>query len=455
MSLLSEFAKFYKDMTFKLYEKKDISRYVKKRFNHGKPTDKQIQKISKILVDEIDKFALGEKETKAFSFSQKQQEFRRNANCRWNIKVGATRSGKTYFDYFQIARRICECEGQGLIVILGNTQGTVTRNILEPMRAIWSDYLIGKISSDGTVKMFGKKVYILGADKVSSVTKIQGAGIEYCYGDEVTTWNEEVFSMLKSRLDKPNSCFDGTCNPDAPQHWFKNFIDSDTDIYTQNYRIYDNKYLSKEFISSLEKEYKGTVYFERFIEGKWAMAEGVIYAMFTEENNVIDYEDPGEGEYYVSIDYGTVNPCSMGLWHIDRPNNRAVRVSEYYYDSKKKLKQLTDEEYYKELEKLCGNRIIQCVIVDPSAASFITTIRNHGKFSVRKAKNDVLDGIRVVATNLNQKKIMINRCCKDSIREFGQYAWDKKANSDAVIKVNDHAMDDIRYFVNTVFKRLF
>ena len=163
--------------------------------------------------------------------TDKQKEFWKEAHHRWNIKEGATRSGKTYLDYFLIPRRILACRGEGLIVLLGNTKGTLSRNILEPMQAIWGDRLVGSIGSDNTVMLFGKKCHALGADKITQVSKLQGAGIEYCYGDEITTWNEDVFSMLKSRLDKPNSVFDGTCNPESSNHWFLKFLESDADIF--------------------------------------------------------------------------------------------------------------------------------------------------------------------------------------------------------------------------------
>ena len=164
--------------------------------------------------------------------SPKQKEFWNNCNCRWNIKTGATRSGKTYLDYYIIPKRIRACKGDGLIVLLGNTQGTIERNVLEPMRSIWGS-LVGTISSNNKAKLFGRDVYVLGADKKNQVARIQGAGIEYCYGDEITTWSQDVFQMLKSRLDKPNSCFDGTCNPDSPNHWFKEFLESKANIYHQ------------------------------------------------------------------------------------------------------------------------------------------------------------------------------------------------------------------------------
>ena len=383
-------------------------------------------------------------------FSKKQLEYWRLANHRWNIKQGATRSGKTFLDYYLIPKRILECKGKGLIVLMGNTRGTLNRNILEPMRNIWGKELIGNIGSDNTVNMFGRKVHTLGADKITQVQKLQGAGIEYCYGDEVTTWNEEVFSMLKSRLDKPNSLFDGTCNPDSPNHWLKQFLDSDADIFLQHYTIDDNPFNSPEFVKNLKKEYFGTVYYDRFILGEWAAAEGLVYPMFSQDEHIVsDFNE--NGEFYISIDYGTNNPTSMGLWQ--KSNGIATRIDEYYYDSKKTLRQLTDEEYYDALSELAGDRKIKCVIVDPSAASFITTIRRHGRFIVKKADNRVLDGIRFCSTLLSQKRLRFNSSCKDIIREFGAYRWDNEALEDTVIKQNDHAMDDMRYFCQTIMRK--
>lgn len=212
--------------------------------------------------------------------SPKQKEFWNNSHARWNIKTGATRSGKTYLDYYIIPKRIRECSGAGLVVLLGNTQSTIERNILEPMRNIWGSGLVGTISSNNKAKLFGKEVHIIGADKKNQVARIQGAGIEYAYGDEITTWSQEVFQMLKSRLDKPNSCFDGTCNPDNPTHWFKEFLDSGANIYHQHYTIDDNPFLTPEFVTSLKQEYCGTVYYNRFILGQWTRAEGAIYKLF-------------------------------------------------------------------------------------------------------------------------------------------------------------------------------
>ncbi len=216
------------------------------------------------------------------SLTDKQKIFWRDADSRWNIKSGATRSGKTYLDYFRIAKKIRATEGLGLIVMLGNTKGTLERNLLDPMREIYGPGMVGSISSNNTVRLFGRKVYALGADKKNQVEKIQGAAIEYCYGDEITTWSEDVFNMLKSRLSTRNSSFDGTCNPDQPNHWFKKFLDSGADLFHQHYTIDDNPFLPAQFVANLKKEYEGTIYYNRYILGQWARAEGAIYRKFAD-----------------------------------------------------------------------------------------------------------------------------------------------------------------------------
>lgn len=382
-------------------------------------------------------------------FSEKQREYFDNADRRWNFKTGATRSGKTYMDYFVIPKRIRARIGKpGLVVILGVTKSTIERNILEPMRNIWGSELVGEINSHNICYMFGERVYCLGAEKVSQVSKLRGASIKYVYGDEVADWNPEVFDMLKSRLDKPYSCFDGALNPQGPTHWLKSFLDNpEFDTYVQKYTIFDNPFLPKEFVDNLCKEYEGSVYYMRYILGEWALAEGLVYSFG--EDNIVD-EQPRGAEYYISIDYGTLNPFSAGLWSVT--GAKAVRIQEYYYDGRSQKRQLTDEEYCDEIQALADGYPVTKVIVDPSAASFITALKRRG-FRVQQADNAVLDGIRRTSVFLKNGTIKIHRSCADSIREFGLYRWDEKAASDAVVKENDHAMDDIRYFCNTIMRK--
>ena len=240
-------------------------------------------------------------------FSAKQREFLDNANRRWNIKYGATRSGKTYLDYYVIPKRIRNITGkQGLVVILGNTKGTLQRNVIEPLQNIWGTELVSDIKSDNTAFLFGEKAYCLGADNIKHVNKIRGASFKYCYGDEVATWNEEVFQMLKSRLDKPYSKFDGTCNPEGPSHWFKKFLDGNADIYQQKYTLYDNPFLAKEVLQNLETEYRGTVFFDRYILGDWKAAEGTIYMLFADETEkfLVDKVSEQLAIVTIGVDYG-------------------------------------------------------------------------------------------------------------------------------------------------------
>lgn len=239
-------------------------------------------------------------------FTPMQQEYVRNANHRWNIKTGATGSGKTFLDYsIIIPKRIINCKGKGLIILIGNTKNSVERNVLTPMREWWGDQLVGSIrNNDNTTKIFGKKCIVMGADKVNQVARIQGATVEYCYGDEVSTWNKEVFEMLKSRLRTENSKFDGTCNPASPKHWFKQFLDSNADIYQQSYTIDDNPFLPDEFVKQLKQEYFGTVYYDRYILGKWKSAEGIIYRMFSDHPTRYFTDRPKYDYIQVGLDFG-------------------------------------------------------------------------------------------------------------------------------------------------------
>lgn len=239
--------------------------------------------------------------------SEKQKEFWNTKPHRWNVKTGATRSGKTWLDYYVIPKRIRAVAGKpGLILMLGNTKATLERNVFEPMREMYGPELVGSIRPDNTIRLFGEKCYALGADKINQVDKIRGSSLKYCYGDEVVTWNKEVFDMLKSRLDKSYSCFDGTCNPDNKSHWFHKFLESGADIYQQHYTIDDNPFLPKEFVDNLKLEYRGTVYYNRYILGEWCNAEGLLFPQFAD--NPDEWEVRGElplfGRINVGLDIG-------------------------------------------------------------------------------------------------------------------------------------------------------
>lgn len=222
----------------------------------------------------------------------KQAEYLREAHHRWNFKGGATRSGKTYLDFrWVIPKRIRDrANMSGLTVLLGVTKATIERNVLQPMREIYGDNLVGNIGSDNIVSLFGEKCYALGAEKITQVSKLRGSSIKYCYGDEVADWSPDVFDLLKSRLDKSYSCFDGTFNPKDPLHWLKQFIDSDADVFYQTYSIDDNPFLDPGFVAELKKEYAGTVLYDRYILGLWAASEGALftaYPQYTDDESLL------------------------------------------------------------------------------------------------------------------------------------------------------------------------
>ena len=235
----------------------------------------------------------------------KQKEYINNSNHRYNIKIGATRSGKTYLDIiYTIAGRIRERKDyDGLNVILG------VSNVLEPMRERFGNLLVGTIGSNNTAKIFGQQVYCLGAEKVNQVSKIRGASIKYCYCDELAEYNEEVWELLKSRLDKPYSCLDATLNPENKHHWLKvDFLDTieekGIDAYIQYYTIFDNTFLSDEFVDNLCKEYEGTVYYNRYILGQWCDAEGIIFRQIADNKSRYIVEETDYDFVSIGIDWG-------------------------------------------------------------------------------------------------------------------------------------------------------
>lgn len=345
--------------------------------------------------------------------SSNQKEFWNNSNARWNIKSGATRSGKTYLDYYVIPKRIRATKGNGLIVLLGNTKGTLERNLLDPMRNIYGNGLVGTISSNNTVNLFGKKVYALGADKKNRVSVIQGAGIEYCYGDEITTWSEEVFNMLKSRLDKPNSVFDGTCNPDNPSHWFKEFLDSDADIFHQHYTIDDNPFLDPSFVENLKKEYYGTVYYNRFILGQWTRAEGAIYRLFADnpDKYLLKENKYRFKEINIGVDFGGNKSShtfvATGITH--NYKEAVVLISE-------KHKAEVDGEELNQLFVNFVNRVIALhgfvnyAYCDSAEQVLIRGFKNIVRTNdlpivIRNArKTEIVDRIRLVSSLISQKR---------------------------------------------------
>lgn len=401
--------------------------------------------------------------------SPKQIEYIQNMNHRWGFKIGATQCGKTFIDVqFVIPHRIMAGAGKkGLNVILGVSKETIERNVLEPMRDIWGSKLISAINSRNFATLFGEKVYCLGAEKVSQVSKLRGAKFKYVYVDEIVDINEEVFQLLKSRMSLPYSCCDAAGNPSYPSHFIKEFIDSaedGVDVYCQQWTLYDNPFLPVSYVRSLEAEYAGTVFFNRYINGEWTQAEGLIYPMFPD---ALEGTSPEAfEEYALSIDYGTQNAFAALLW--GRKDNVWHAFREYYYSGRDMGRQKTDEDYKKDMVKLVRDlppgvfmRGGLPTYLDPSAASMKAALREvywddaeiYRMFRVLDADNDVVNGIQNVARCLQRGIVKVNEiACPETVREFRGYTWDSSEEEDRPIKVNDHAMDSIRYFVNS--KRL-
>ena len=371
---------------------------------------------------------------------------------------GAVRSGKTSIMMWAFVRWAMENFSGRRFGICGKTVDSCTKNIIVPfisMSLAKERYIMRWRRTDKILEVRRGAVTnyfeAFGGKDESSYTLIQGRTLAGVLLDEVALMPRSFVEQALARCSVDGAKLWFSCNPGSPQHWFyTEWIqchECRNALYL-HFEMTDNPGLSAKTLERYQSMYSG-VFYDRYIRGLWVVAEGLIYPMFN-DSCIVD-ELPEAGEYYISCDYGTLNPFSAGLWCVS--HGRAVRVAEYYYSGRDKQYQLTDEEYYAEVEKLAGERNIRHIIVDPSAASFIACIKKHGRFSVRKAKNDVMYGIRLTSAMLRAGAIKIGSGCGDAIREFGLYRWDEDSTEDKPIKENDHAMDDIRYFCATVLRR--
>lgn len=372
---------------------------------------------------------------------------------------GAVRSGKTIaMSVGFILWSMHEFNGQ-VFALCGKTVASLRRNVAQSL-PIWfagifsvqenrSENRITVSDGNGRENVY----YLFGGRDESSYTLIQGITLAGVLLDEVVLMPRSFVEQACARCSVAGSRMWFNCNPEGKQHWF--YLEwlcklKEKNVLHLHFTMDDNLSLDPAVKQRYERLYTG-VFYRRYISGEWCMAEGLVYSFFDEKKHTTDIV-PEEGRWFISCDYGTINPFSAGLWCV--ADGKAVRVKEYYFDSRKHHRQQTDAEYYEQLLKLAGNHVIESVIVDPSAASFIELIRRSGRFSVRRARNDVLSGIRLTARLLQSGKLLIGTDCGDSIREFGLYVWDEKATEDRPLKTNDHAMDDIRYFCSTVMRRL-
>lgn len=375
---------------------------------------------------------------------------------------GSIRAGKTLTMTVSFILWAFATFDQQVFSICGKTIESVRRNIITHLPQ-WLDGIVRiqeRRSENLLIISFaGKtnKFYLFGGKDEGSAALIQGMTLAGVMFDEVALMPRSFVEQALARCSVEGSKFWFNCNPDTPEHWFyREWIQKhkEKNALYLHFTMEDNNSLSEKVKKRYEHMYSG-VFYDRFIRGLWVVAEGLVYDFFQSKKDTIvstvhvnDYS-----EFYVSIDYGTINPCSMGLWGVN--SDGAARIRESYFDSRKEGRQRTDEEHYKALVELVEDVPISRVVVDPSAASFIECIRRHGEFRVRPAINSVIDGIRITSSLLNAGMIHIDPSCKDCIREFGLYRWDEKKTSDTVLKENDHAMDEVRYFCNTVLRKKF
>lgn len=374
------------------------------------------------------------------------------------IADGAIRSGKTLSMSLSYVLWAMSSFNQQNFGMAGKTIGSFRRNVLFWLKLMLASrgYTVSDRRSDNllvvrkgnTVNYF----YIFGGKDERSQDLIQGITLAGMFFDEVALMPESFVNQATGRCSVDGSKYWFNCNPDNPRHWFKvNWIDKAEEkrLVYLHFTMDDNLSLSERIKERYRSMYVG-VFFKRYILGLWCVAEGLVYSMFDEEKHVAHEHMTGAKEYIVSVDYGTVNPFSAGMWAFD--GKMSQREQEIYYNSRETGVRLDDEAYYKMMDEMIGNRRVEFIIIDPSAASFIETINKYGKYIVKRADNDVLDGIRVVTTFLNKGMIKIHESCEGCISEFGLYCWDDESVEDAVVKENDHTMDDTRYYCYTFLR---
>ncbi len=398
--------------------------------------------------------------------SKKQNEYIINATHRWNIKSGAVRSGKSFVDTaYIVPKRIRDRAGlTGLNVIMGVSKESIERNVLQPMREIYTSDLIGNINNRNVARVCGEDVYCLGAEKVSQVAKIQGASIKYCYGDEIAKWNKEVFQMLKSRLDKTYSCFDGACNPENPTHWLKEFIDNkELDIYLQKYTIFDNPFLDPEFVKQLCKEYEGTVYYDRLILGLWKRAEGAIYRKFADHLEEFIKEPAASDltEIVIGVDFGgNKSGHSFVARGYDRDNNvyglNSVRHMNKDFKDGIDSNILNDLliKFVNEVQEKYGK--VDFIYWDNAETTLGQSIRNamlkaNPATIVRPAKKiRIKDRIECVLKLMGAGRFFITNDCETLSTALQEAVWDEKSMKDDRLDDGSSDIDTLDAFEYTI-----
>ncbi len=369
---------------------------------------------------------------------------------------GAVRSGKTFCLGLSFFCWAMERFDGGQFALCGKTQASVSRNLLHPLKPMLRRLGFGveeQVSKNRlTVTFNGRQntFYLFGGRDESSASLIQGITLAGALLDEVALMPRSFVEQTLARCSVEGAKVWFSCNPEGPEHWFyKEWVckAEERRALRVPFAMMDNPSLSPRVLERYQRSFQG-VFYRRFVLGEWVAAEGRVYDFF-DDGFVRPVPHKKMEEWRISCDYGTSNPTSMGLW--GRHGSTWYRVAEYYYDARKAGRQKTDREYAEDLKALAGKRHIRRVVADPSAASFITALRQEG-WPVEPADNEVLTGIRTTADLLRQRKLVICDTCPNAIREFSLYTWDPGAEGDKVVKRFDHAMDDIRYFAMSLIR---
>ena len=393
-------------------------------------------------------------------FSRKGLQSIDESNARLNIWEGAVRSSKTICSIVRWLEFIATAPAGNLLMI-GKTERTLRRNILDPIRDIVGKRNFRSNYGNGEVWICGRHIYLAGANDERAEGKIRGMTLVGAYGDELTLWPESFFAMLLSRLSVKGAKFFGTTNPDSPHHWLmKNYLKRGSlNLKCFHFDLDDNLSLDEQYKTELKKEYTG-LWFKRYILGLWVVAEGAIYDCFDESIHVVPRAKlPRMRRYWVTCDYGTTNP-SVFLLCGEGEDKKFYIVSEWRYDSSQHHgRQMTDAQQSKALRQWLAsyrdkeNRAIKpkWVFVDPSAASFKVQLFHDGVRGVVDADNAVLDGIRRTSSLIGVGRLLICADCVGLNEEIMGYVWNPKAaknGEDEPLKQADHGPDAVRYFVN-------
>lgn len=377
------------------------------------------------------------------------------STARLNFWEGPVRSGKSYSCFWRWIDFI-QNGPQGPLILCGRTEPTIKRNIIRPLQDLIGDdlqYMSGK----GEINLWGRTIDVVGANDERAEAKIRGSEYVGALLDEVTILPENFVKMLFSRLSVPGAKLFGSTNPDSPFHWLKvDYLDKagEMDVKVFSFALDDNPALDEDYKRNLKKEYSG-LWYQRYIEGRWVLAEGAVYDFFDESLHTIKYP-PAPATYYIlGVDYGTSNPCVFTLIGFNGgtyPNMWLEK--EYYYDSKAKNRQKSDSEYALDLIDFLRGYQVKAIYVDPSALSFKVELRKQGVNNVIDANNDVLSGIRFTSQLISNGTFKICKVCNNAIKEFSTYVWDERASKrgiDQPLKQNDHVMDSLRYALFTHF----